>query len=132
MRTKDSLASRESFFYAEIKRLKLLLDRLNQQEKIFVVLDEILKGTNSADQHAGAKALLTQLAHKKAVGLIATHDLRLGEWAKNYPQHFKNQCFEIHIQNNHLHFTYQLKEGINQNLNATFLLKKMGIVEVEM
>ncbi len=132
MRTKDSLASRESFFYAEIKRLKQLLDRLAENQKIFVVLDEILKGTNSADQHSGAKALLTQLVKKNAVGLIATHDLRLGEWAKNYPQHFKNQCFEIHINENHLQFTYQLQNGINQNLNATFLLKQMGIVEVEM
>ncbi|TAE69897.1 MAG: hypothetical protein EAZ85_12520 [Bacteroidetes bacterium] len=132
MRTKDSLASRESFFYAEIKRLKQLLDRLAENQKIFVVLDEILKGTNSADQHSGAKALLTQLVKKNAVGLIATHDLRLGEWAKNYPQHFKNQCFEIHINENHLQFTYQLQNGINQNLNATFLLKQMGIIEIDM
>lgn len=131
MRTKDSLASRESFFYAEIKRLKQLLDRLDENQKIFVVLDEILKGTNSADQHSGAKALLTQLVKKNAVGLIATHDLSLGEWAKKYPKHFKNQCFEINISDDHLQFTYQLQNGINQNLNATFLLKKMGITEVE-
>lgn len=132
MRTKDSLASRESFFYAEIKRLKQLLDRLDGNQKIFVVLDEILKGTNSADQHSGAKALLTQLVKKNAIGLIATHDLSLGEWAKQYPQHFKNQCFEIHISNNHLRFTYQLQDGINKNLNATFLLEQMGIKEIEM
>ena len=95
MRTKDSLEANESFFYAELKRLKMLIDKLSKDEKIFIILDEILKGTNSADQHTGSKALIEQLIKLGGVGLIATHDLSLGKLAKDYPNYIQNQCFEI-------------------------------------
>lgn len=127
MRTKDSLQENESFFYAELKRLKELIEKLTKGERIFLILDEILKGTNSADQHIGSKALIEQLVKLKGVGLIATHDLTLGELEKQYPQYIENQCFEIEIINDELAFDYKLRKGINQNLNATFLMKKMGI-----
>ncbi|MCU0443727.1 MAG: hypothetical protein MUE85_02340 [Microscillaceae bacterium] len=127
MRTKDSLQANESFFYAELKRLKGLIDTLSQGQIIFIILDEILKGTNSADQHTGSKALIEQLVKLQGVGLIATHDLSLGELANQYPQNIENQCFEIEIENDELRFDYKLRQGLNQHLNATFLMKKMGI-----
>jgi DNA mismatch repair ATPase MutS len=127
MRTKDSLQENESFFYAELKRLKMVIDQLSEGKTIFVILDEILKGTNSADQHTGSQALIEQLIKLKGVGLIATHDLALGELAQKYPQNIQNQCFEIEIIDEELAFDYKLRAGINQNLNATFLMKKMGI-----
>jgi hypothetical protein len=128
MRTQDSLQAHESFFYAELKRLKLIIDTLRAGNTLFIILDEILKGTNSADQHAGSEALLRQLIKLPAVGLIATHDLRLGELAAQYPQNIQNQCFEIEIQQDELAFDYKLRSGLNQHLNATFLMRKMGIV----
>jgi DNA mismatch repair ATPase MutS len=127
MRTKDSLQAHESFFYAELKRLKQLIEILNTGQTIFIILDEILKGTNSADQHTGSSALIEQLVKLGGVGLIATHDLTLGRLADIYPQNIENQCFEIEIVQDELKFDYKLKVGINQNLNATFLMKKMGI-----
>jgi len=127
MRTKDSLQANESFFYAELKRLKMLIDTLSSGNKIFIVLDEILKGTNSADQHIGSEALIRQIIKLGGVGLIATHDISLGKLAKEYPKNLENQCFEIEIKNDELSFDYRLRKGINQNLNATFLMKKMGI-----
>ncbi len=127
MRTQDSLQANESFFYAELKRLQMMVDLLKAGKSLFIILDEILKGTNSADQHAGAKALIEQLTQRKAVGLVATHDLSLGVLAEKYPQHIRNQCFEIEIVNDELHFDYQLRNGLSQNLNATFLMNKMGI-----
>lgn len=129
MRTQDSLQASESFFYAELKRLQTMVDLLKAGKPLFIILDEILKGTNSADQHAGAKALIEQLIRRKAVGLVATHDLSLGELAEKYPEHIRNQCFEIEIINDELKFDYQLRDGLSQNLNATFLMNKMGITQ---
>ncbi len=129
MRTQDSLQASESFFYAELKRLQMMVELLKAGKSLFIILDEILKGTNSADQHAGAKALIEQLTQRKAVGLVATHDLALGVLSEKYPEHIRNQCFEIEIINDELQFDYQLREGLSQNLNATFLMKKMGITD---
>lgn len=127
MRTKDSLQKHESFFYAELKRLKNLIDELNSGRKLFVILDEILKGTNSLDQQTGAKALVEQLLKLQSTGIIATHDLGLGKLKEKYPENITNQCFEIEIENDKLVFDYKLKEGISSTLNATFLMQKMGI-----
>ena len=127
MRTRDSLQSNESFFYAELKKLKKIIDKLEDREPIFVILDEILKGTNSLDQHTGSKALIEQLIKLNAVGLIATHDLSLGELIEEYPDKIQNKCFEIEINDQELAFDYKLRDGISQNLNATYLMKRMGI-----
>lgn len=127
MRTSDSLQANESFFYAELKKLKRIIEALNQQTAVFAILDEILKGTNSADQHTGSKALIEQLLRLKGVGIIATHDISLGELARQYPEQVYNRCFEIEIVQDEMQFDYRLREGINQNLNATFLMRKMGI-----
>lgn len=127
IKTMDSLQDGESYFFAELKRLKEIIDHLENGNQIFVILDEILRGTNSADKQKGSKALITQLIKMKASGLIATHDLSLGELAILFPEQVSNQRFEVEINQNELVFDYKLKEGVSQNLNATFLMKKMGI-----
>lgn len=127
LRTTDSLSSNTSYFYAELLRLKALIDRLNAGEKLFILLDEILKGTNSADKQAGSKALLTQLIGLNASGFIATHDLELGNLANTFPERVKNFHFESEIKGDELFFDYKLKPGIAQNMNATFLMQRMGI-----
>jgi DNA mismatch repair ATPase MutS len=127
IKTSDSLQAGESYFFAELKRLKEIIVQLEKGKTLFVILDEILRGTNSADKQKGSKALIRQLIQMKASGLIATHDLALGELADFFPENIKNQRFEVEIENNELKFDYLLKEGISQNLNATSLMKKMGI-----
>lgn len=127
LRTNDSLSSNTSYFYAELLRLKALIDRLNSGEKLFILLDEILKGTNSADKQAGSKALLTQLIGLNATGFIATHDLELGSLATIFPVKVHNFHFESEIKGDELLFDYKLKPGIAQNMNATFLMQRMGI-----
>ena len=127
LRTSDSLVSNESYFFAELKRLKMIIDRLQQGEKLFIILDEILKGTNSIDKQKGSLALMKQLVANQACGIIATHDLALGELEQEFPTQIKNYRFEADIQDNELTFSYQLREGVAQNMNACFLMKKMGI-----
>ncbi|MFW5705865.1 MAG: MutS-related protein, partial [Bacteroidota bacterium] len=106
---------------------KAIIDALENGQRLFVILDEILKGTNSKDKQSGSKALLRQLIRFTSSGMIATHDLSLGELIGEYPENIRNKRFEVEIENNELVFDYKLKEGISQNLNATFLMKKMGI-----
>ncbi len=127
IRTKDSLAKNESYFYAEIKRLEVIINRLKKGERLFVFLDEILKGTNSKDKEQGSKALLKQLIELKAVGVIATHDLNLGVISQDFKSYVENQCFEVEIHDGGLHFDYKIRPGIAQNLSATYLMKQMGI-----
>ena len=127
IRTKDSLAKNESYFYAEIKRLEVIINRLKKGERLFVFLDEILKGTNSKDKEQGSKALLKQLVELKAVGVIATHDLNLGVISQGFKDHVDNICFEVEIHDGGLHFDYKIRSGIAQNLSATYLMKQMGI-----
>jgi len=126
MRSSDSLADETSYFYAELKRLKYIVDEL-EKGNCFVVLDEILKGTNSVDKAEGSKKFVEKLVRSGATGLVATHDLSLCTLADKLPQ-VENHYFDAQIVNGELYFDYRFKEGICQNMNASFLLKKMGIV----
>ncbi|MCD4793264.1 MAG: hypothetical protein K8R54_08540 [Bacteroidales bacterium] len=129
VRTNDSLHKNESYFYAELMRLKKITDYLKSGKKLFIILDEMLKGTNSKDKHTGSKGLIEQLIRLNASGLAATHDIQLGKLSEDYPINISNKRFEVEILNNELVFDYKLKEGISQNLNASFLMKKYGIIE---
>lgn len=131
LRTTDSLKDDESYFFAELKRLKMIIDRLKSGEKMFIILDEILKGTNSVDKQKGSLALISQLLDLDAVGIIATHDLMLGSMKDKFPENVSNKCFEADIRNNELTFSYKLREGVAQNMNACFLMNKMGIAVIE-
>lgn len=130
MRTTDNLAEDVSYFHAELLRLKKLVDTVeaHPNEKYVIILDEILKGTNSKDKLIGSVQFLEKLLHYPISGLIATHDLALGELAETYPQNFTNICFEITIANDDVTYDYKLRKGITKNFNATFLLRKMGLI----
>lgn len=128
LRTSDSLSDNESYFFAELKRLKRIIDLLNQGQQLFIILDEILKGTNSMDKQKGSFDLIRQFMQLKANGIIATHDLLLGSLIKQFPEEIRNYCFETDIKENELTFSYKLREGVAQNMNACFLMKKMGII----
>jgi hypothetical protein len=128
MRTADSLRDHQSYFYAELYRLKGIMDELRSNRPLLVLLDEILKGTNSNDKQAGSIALVKQFLPHRCLAIIATHDLALGDLEKAYPEKVRNFCFEANIENDQLSFDYKLKTGIAQKMNASFLMKKMGII----
>ena len=129
MRTTDSLSQNESYFYAELKRLKSLKIRIESKEEILFVLDEILKGTNSADKTAGSKLFIRKMIGNNATGLIATHDISLGEMEKEFPEVIFNKCFEIEIDGENISFDYILRDGITTKMNAALLMKQMGIAD---
>lgn len=127
MRLSDSLSDSESYFFAEIKRLKQIMDALENQPA-FVLLDEILRGTNSDDKRNGTIEVVKKIISKKAIGAIATHDIEVCLTTNDYPEILTNQCFEVEIQNNDLYFDYKLRNGICKNKSATFLMQKMGVI----
>ena len=126
MRTSDDLASSSSYFFAELSRLRFIVDAIERGEKVFIILDEILKGTNSIDKEKGSAAFLMKLQQLNAKGIIATHDLSLCQLAENSDV-FQNLYFDSIIDNNNLSFDYQIRDGVCQNMNASFLLQKMGL-----
>jgi len=130
MRTSDDLNANSSYFHAELSRLKTIMDAMNSGEKVFVILDEILKGTNSIDKEKGSALFLQKMKRLGCMGIIATHDLSLCTLAKDDSDYF-NQSFDSVIANNELSFDYRLRDGVCQNMNATFLLTKMGLIDVE-
>lgn len=127
MRISDNLEENTSTFYAELKKLKYIIEAVNNKEKVFLLLDEILRGTNSLDRHTGSKAFIKQLIEQDATGILATHDLELAKLAEQYPKNIHNYHFDVQVANEELYFDYQLKEGICKSLNASILMKKIGI-----
>ena len=131
MRTSDSLLRQESYFFAELKRLQFIVHEIEEKGSHFFILDEILKGTNSIDKTKGSKALVKKLLKVGGKGLIATHDLELGELKEQYPGEIRNNCFEVTQQDGELLFDYKLHPDVTQSHNATYLLRKMGLMEDE-
>lgn len=130
LRTSDSLVNSESYFMAELKRLRMIIDRLESgEEGLLIILDEILKGTNSEDKQRGSLALMKRLTGLGGNGIIATHDLALGSLENEFPREIKNWHFDAVICEDVLTFDYKLREGIARNMNASFLMRKMGITE---
>jgi len=134
MRTQDALHESTSSFYAELKRLKVIIEAVEEtaghhppQLQTFFLLDEILKGTNSNDRHTGSKALIQQLIRSRGSGVIATHDLELGSLEATADGAIENLRIEVEIEDGQLHFDYKLKKGVSQSFNATLLMKRMGI-----
>ncbi|HVT84335.1 MAG TPA: hypothetical protein VHD35_03990 [Chitinophagaceae bacterium] len=127
MRVSDNLEENTSTFYAELKKLKEIIEAVRRQDTVFILLDEILRGTNSADRHAGSIALLKQLLRENASCIVATHDLELAKLSDEYPGNFHNFHFDVQVQNEELYFDYKIKEGICQSMNASLLMKKIGI-----
>ncbi|MEQ9423396.1 MAG: hypothetical protein RJQ09_03180 [Cyclobacteriaceae bacterium] len=126
MRTSDNLEESVSSFYAELQRIEGLLRLLKEGRKVFFLLDEILKGTNTHDRQLGAKSLILQLIEHNCVGLVSTHDIALGELAQKH-QEIRNLHFSSEIKNDKLFFDYTLKPGICQSFNASELMEQIGI-----
>jgi hypothetical protein len=127
MRITDNLAEDTSTFYAELKKLKTIIEAVNRHEPVFILLDEILRGTNSLDRHKGSKALIAQLIKQTAVAVIATHDVELASLEQPYPHSFDNYHFDVQVEGEELYFDYKLKHGVCTSLNASILMKKIGI-----
>lgn len=127
MRTTDSLTDDESYFFSELKRLKFIVDEI-KTDRYFIILDEILKGTNSTDKAIGSRKFVEKLVASNSTGIIATHDLSLCVAAEEM-EDVKNYYFDAQIIDGELYFDYTFKSGICQNMNASFLLKKMEIVD---
>lgn len=127
MRTVDNLAESTSSFYAELKRLRILLNMTEEGEPVFYLLDEILKGTNSRDRHLGAMALIRQLHSRYSSGMISTHDLELGAMEEELPGSVENYSFNSTIEGDKILFDYKLQRGICGSFNASKLMQLMGI-----
>jgi len=128
MRTTDSLSSGESYFYAELKRLKALEEKLTAGRNIFFILDEILKGTNSEDKSQGSRLFINRVISLGGTGLIATHDTSLGTMEKEHPGVIINKCIEVDIDDDKISFDYKLRDGIASKKNAVLLMRQMGIL----
>lgn len=129
IRTSDSLQDNESYFYAELIRLKQIIDELKTGAPVFVIVDEMLRGTNSIDKHKGSEGFIRRLHQLNAFALVATHDVALGVLENEFPAAVKNLKFEIQIINDQLIFDYKLQKGVSQNMNAHFLMRKMEIIK---
>ncbi|WP_196001147.1 DNA mismatch repair protein MutS [Clostridium sp. 1001271B_151109_B4] len=126
MRTQDNLDENISSFYAEILRIKLVIEAAQNGEKVFFLLDEIFKGTNSQDRHDGARILIEQLVKLQGVGLVSTHDLELCD-LENEKSWLVNYNFREYYKNNKINFDYVLRRGMSKTQNAKHLMKLAGI-----
>ncbi len=124
----DSLQENTSYFFAELKKLKSITQQVENGSVALVLLDEILRGTNSDDKRFGTQKVIEKIMRFDCLTLIATHDLELGKMQDDAPQIIENLCFESQIEADELHFDYKLRKGVAQNKNATFLLRKMEII----
>lgn len=131
MRTSDSLSDGSSYFNAEIKRLKMLVDKLENNEPQFIILDEILKGTNSVDKLKGSELFLEKIMKMKTFNtcLIATHDLDLTKMEELYPDNIVNYCFELYNNNGSLEPDYKLQRGVTKSMNAIDLMRRNKIID---
>jgi hypothetical protein len=126
MRNTDNLGESVSSFYAELSRIKLLIDRIEVGEEIFFLLDEILKGTNTEDRISGSEALIRQVVATKAIGIISTHDIELAD-LENRIETVRNFSFHSEIHDQSIDFDYKLKTGACLSFNAHKLMELMGI-----
>lgn len=124
MRTTDDLSNGISYFNAELLRLRRLIDNCRQARRSLIILDEILKGTNSLDKLNGSRLFLEKISALPISGVIATHDLELSKMEQKYPERFHNYCFEIQLAEK-IDYTYKITPGVARNQNATYLLNRM-------
>lgn len=127
MRTVDSLSKHESYFFAELKKIKLLLHHLKSDNEYLVLLDELFKGTNSEDKLKGSQLLCKELLKHNCSSIVATHDLPLTEIQKESAERITNLCFEIEFKDDEMILDYKIREGVTKIMNATYLINKMGL-----
>jgi DNA mismatch repair ATPase MutS len=129
IRITDSLEEHASYFRAELMRLETIVQLLKSGEPYIVLLDEILRGTNSDDKRMGTLAFFKKLKDYNCVAILATHDLVIGKLEEQFPGHFANYCFESELRGSQLHFDYKLRRGVSSSTNATFLMKSLGLID---
>ncbi len=129
MRTTDNLRKEESYFFAELHRLQRMLQVLEGGSPVFMIIDEMLKGTNSKDKLEGSTALIKKIIRLNGNAIVATHDLHLTELAPKFPANIVNMCFNVDLSSGKLLFDYKLRKGVTHTMNAGFLMKKMGITD---
>lgn len=127
MRINDNLQDGTSTFYAEIKRLKSILEEIKNDEYAFMLLDELLRGTNSRDRSIGTGAIIESIINKKTTAIIATHDLSITKMQNKYIENIRNYHFDISVKEKEMYFDYKLKEGVSSSTNASILMSKIGI-----
>lgn len=127
MRTSDNLGQNVSSFYAELLRVKMVVEAVDRNERVFFLLDEIFKGTNSADRHTGAKMLINQLDKKSAWGMVSTHDLELADMENESNGRIRNYHFREYYKDNQIYFDYLLRKGVSDTRNAIFLMRMAGV-----
>lgn len=124
MRTSDDLGHGISYFNAELLRLQQLIDSCLHAKRTLIILDEILKGTNSLDKLNGSRMFLEAIAQLPVTGIIATHDLELSKMAEEHSNRFHNYCFEIKLSDT-ITYSYKLTPGVARNQNASYLLRNI-------
>lgn len=129
LRQSDSLQENTSLFLHELKQLRYILDHVAQGKYCLVLLDEVLRGTNSEDKYHGTYNLIMKLLRMESLVVMATHDLKLSMLEKSHPAYVVNYCFESHIKDGQLLFDYTVRKGVAVNRNATWLMKDMGIID---
>jgi len=127
MRIKDSLNDHTSTFKAELNRLKMILDAISNISNSFVLIDEMLRGTNSKDKYLGSKVFIEKLITQNTPALFATHDLQLSEMEEDNPKDIRNYHFDIQMAEDEMRFDYKLKHGPCKTFNAALLLKQIGL-----
>ena len=128
LRVSDSLQEHTSYFMAELKKLQQIIHSLQSGQPALLLIDEILRGTNSEDKTYGSEQFIRKLLQYNCLSFFATHDLSLGKLEAELPGLIHNYCFESVIEQGELHFNYLLQKGIARNRNASFLMKKMEII----
>jgi DNA mismatch repair ATPase MutS len=128
IRISDSLQESTSYFMAELKKLSAIKIGVQHSECSLVLIDEILRGTNSDDKYFGSAQFVKEMIALNCLTLFATHDLKLSELETEFPDKVSNFCFESVIENDELIFGYKIQRGVAKNRNASFLMKKMGII----
>lgn len=129
IRITDSLEEHSSYFRAELMRLEQVVQLVRTGEPYLVLLDEIMRGTNSDDKRMGTLAFYKRLRDFGCLAILATHDLEIGKLEDQYPQDFSNYCFESRLDGSTLQFDYKLRRGVSASTNATFLMKSLGLID---
>jgi len=129
IRITDSLEEHASYFRAELRRLETIVGLIATGEPYLVLLDEILRGTNSDDKRMGTLAFFKKLKDYNCLAILATHDLVLGKLEEQFPQHYANYCFESELRDANLYFDYKLRRGVSSSTNATYLMRSLGLID---
>jgi DNA mismatch repair ATPase MutS len=127
LRTNDSLSDHRSRFYAEISRLREIVDLARAGKPTLFLLDELLSGTNSHDRRIGAEGLIRSLVERGAIGLVTTHDLALAEIVSSFGGRAANVHFEDHLEGGEIRFDYRLRQGVVTRSNALELMRAVGL-----